>query len=113
MSWKKRGKAGWTGKKEAKSKPSVERNFAKDEIRQELKEIEEGDGFRYKAGGKNKNKIASLKYWIDLYERRAIAVKARGLDCRWFGYTRYNNGATEMKKELEELEEKNNDTKEI
>ena len=43
MSYKKRGQAGYTGKKEAKSKVSRERNYAKEEIRQELKEMEEGD----------------------------------------------------------------------
>ena len=102
-SWKKRGQAGWTGKKEAKSKVSRERNYAKEEIRQELKEIEEGEDFRYKAGGKNKNKIASLKYWIDLWENRAERAKIcnpHGM----FGYSWYTSGVKEMKEELAELE---------
>ena len=101
--YRKRGQAGYTGKKEAKSKVSRERNYAKEEIRQELKEMEEGDDFRYNAGGKKKNKIASLRYRIDLYAKRAKAAREsnrHGI----FGYSWYESSMTEMKEELDELE---------
>lgn len=106
MSYKKRGRAGWTGKKEAKSNPSRERNYAKDEIRQELKQIEEGDDFRYRASNKKKNKIVSLKYWIELYEAKAEKAKIRGDVCKYFGYSGWMDGAKQLKEKLAKLENK-------
>lgn len=47
MSYKKRGRAGWTGKKEAKGKIGRERIYAKKEIKQALTEIEAGEEYRY------------------------------------------------------------------
>lgn len=106
MSWKKRGQAGWTGKKEAKSKERRERNYAKGEIRQEMKKIEEGEDYREKAGSKKKNKIASLKHWRDWYLRRAEEAKAKKDNCIWTGFTTYSRRAEEMDKQIEEMENK-------
>ena len=63
MSYKKRGRAGWVGKKEAKTKIGRERNYAKKEIRQEIRQLEEGDDFRYR--NKPSKKILTTKQKIE------------------------------------------------
>ena len=101
--WKKRGQAGWVGKKEAKSKGRRERNFSKEEIRDEIKQIEEGDDFRYKGGGKNKDPIARQRYWVDYYERATKEAEARKDNCRWTGFGTYYNRFVEAKRQLEKM----------
>ena len=76
--YKKRGRAGWVGKKEAKGKIHRERNYEKQEIRQALQEIEEGDDYRYLHKAKRvKNEKARLENTIRWYERTIEKYKQR------------------------------------
>jgi hypothetical protein len=85
MSWKKRGKKGWLGKKTAKelSEPT-ERNYAKAEVKQALQEELEGDDFRYphyKASPnpekKLEGRVKSIKNNIIQWERMEEQYKRR------------------------------------
>ena len=116
MSYKKRGRAGWVGRKEAKSKIRRERNYAKSEIRQELRIVEEGEDFRYKHKSKkiltNKQKIEKRLAW---YERVLEEWTRPNREAQWKKYDhdswfgRYVNSlrdkAKKLKKELESYED--------
>lgn len=76
--YKKRGQAGWTGRKEAKSKNYIERNFAKQDIKQALEEIEAGEDYRYLHKAKKANDPETrLKKNIAWYERVLADYKMR------------------------------------
>ena len=103
MSYKKRARAGWCGRKEAKDKIYKERLYAKKEIAQAEQEILEGDSFRYNGSKRTPNKIAQLQYWLTLYARRMEDAKKRDDRCRWTGYSAYKSSYDKTKKELEDL----------
>ena len=108
--YKKRGRAGYVGKKEAKDKISRERNYAKKEIRQELKEIEEGDDFRYKHKAKKvltpEQKLEKNINWyqmiIEQWERPNR--KAGWMSDGWISgiIHRYKEKLKKLKKEKDE-----------
>jgi len=102
--YKKRGRAGWVGKKEAKDKEYRERLYAKKEISNEMKMLEQGEEFKEKTRKRKKNKIASLKYWIGRYEKRAGIAKSENYH-GMFGYSWYESMLKNYKKELAELED--------
>ena len=84
MNYKKRGRAGSCGKKEAKGKISRERNYAKEEVKQALKELDEGDEYRYphyarKELTKEQKTQKQLSWFEHIYERwtRPNDVKRR------------------------------------
>jgi len=79
MSWKKRGQAGWTGRKTAKNETKGrERQYGEQEVRQQLQEDFEGDEFRYTYQGKKvKNEQSRLENTIAWYERVLADYKMR------------------------------------
>ena len=101
MSWKKRGKSGWVGKKTAKeNSKGREREYGKQEVRQQLQEDFEGDEFRYRGGKKKKNEIARLEYSRDLYQRWANEGRES-----WWGAD-YQTQANHYQKQIDELKKK-------
>jgi hypothetical protein len=62
MSYKKRAREGWeTGKHHKKIANQSERMFAKEEIRNELNQIEAGEEFREKGSSRKKSGIQARK----------------------------------------------------
>lgn len=117
MSWKKRGQKGWTGAKTAKElTKGRERQYGESEIKQQLQEDFEGDEYRYTSGKRKKNEKARVKYRLAYYEQRlkveelkrdrAREKGERYHDCGWFGLSYYSSSVDRCKKELEELENK-------
>jgi len=103
-SYKKRARAGYCcSSKTFKERIYKERQAAKKEIAQAELEMIQGDEFRYKAGGHNKNKIAVLQHRLRRSERRAIDAKERGDTCRWFGWYGAEEDCKRIRKQLEEL----------
>jgi hypothetical protein len=77
MSYKKRSRSGYsTGKRYKKHSNRTERQYEKDEIRQQMTEITQGDEYREKGGGRNPNYIARQEYNISVYERWMIHAKS-------------------------------------
>ena len=117
MNWKKRGRKGWTGKKYAKNETKgSEREYGKQEVRQQLQEDFEGDNFRYTGGKKKRNLIARRKNWIKWYQRRIQEeelreerAKAKGESYRswsYFSTSHCRSRIEELEKEIEELKQK-------
>lgn len=101
MSWKKRGKKGWTGKKTAKNDTKGrERQYADQEIRQQIQEDFEGDDYRYNYHRKKQNEIARLEYSRDLYQRWANEGRES-----WWGAD-YQTQANHYQKQIDELKKK-------
>ena len=77
--WKKRGQAGWNGRKYAKEvSKHQERQFAKKEIKQELQEKLEGSDYRYKhlsRKGDPERKLRGRIKGIETYIQRWINRK--------------------------------------
>ena len=111
MSWKKRGKKGWTGKKTAKNDTKGrERQYADQEIRQQIQEDFEGDDFRYSGGKKNKNKMASLEYWRDRWKQRALEyeiIEEKEKRIGWMSSYKYKEWANDCQKQIDDLKKKN------
>ena len=103
MNWKKRGQAGWTGRKTAKeiSKGS-ERQYGKQEVRQQLQEDFEGDDFRYTHQGKKvKNEQSRLENTIVWYERVIADHKMRNY-VSWCGDGWLESGLKKAKAKWQE-----------
>ncbi len=75
--YKKRGRSGYAGSKEAKSKIRQERQFSKQEITEELKQHQQGEDFRYKHKSKAtpnpkrrlENQISRCELRVSRWER--------------------------------------------
>lgn len=112
MSYKKRGQAGWTGKKEAKRKVRRERNFSKEEIREIEKEMFQGEEYRVRSNSKKeltpKQKIERQlireKSKLDYWERPNIL--GRHNNDGWISgiISRYRDSIKKLEKKLEEFE---------
>lgn len=73
MTYRKRAKGGWNaGKAYKKESNRSERQFSKDEIKDELQEILEGEDFRYPHYSKTTNELEKTKYEIKSLEHRIV-----------------------------------------
>jgi len=117
MNWKKRGQAGWNGRKTAKNfSKSIERNYSKKEIKQQLIEDLEGDDYRYKGGGRKRNKRDQFRYYVDYYERclkteiiREERARAKGdtyWRCSYCDSSYYRNQIEYYKAKIKEIDQK-------
>jgi hypothetical protein len=110
MSWKKRGRKGWTGKKTAKNDTKGrERQYANQEIRQQIQEDFEGDDFRYNGGKKKKNEIASLEHWRDHWLKRALECEIREEKEKrigWMSSFKCKEWAREYQEKIDDLKKK-------
>ncbi len=95
MSYKKRARAGWTGKKEAKTKIYKERQHGKKEIDEAQEQILQGDDFRYKGSKKKKptkeqkvdNEIRWLEGRVEYWRRPNIQNSIHDSMNSWIGRT--------------------------
>lgn len=110
MNWKKRGQKGWTGKKTAKNDTKGrERQYAEQEIKQQLQEDFQGDEFRYSGGKKKKNEIASLEFWRDRWNQRALEYQIREEKEKRIGFMssyEYRKWAEELQNKIDDLKKK-------
>lgn len=106
--YKKRGQAGWNGRKTAKEISKYkERQFSKTEIKQEMQEHLEGDEYRYRhKKSPTPNEKARLEYNLSLYKKWAAAAKARGEMSGWCGYHTYLSDIEKIEKQIEEFDKK-------
>lgn len=113
MNWKKRGQKGWTGKKYAKNETKGrERQYADQEVKQQIQEVFEGDEFRYNGGRKKKNEIASLEYWRDHWIKRALEYEIKEEKeekekrISWMSSFKYKQWAREYQEKIDKLKDK-------
>lgn len=88
MSYKKRAREGWeTGKHHKKIANQSERMFAKEEIRDELNQIESGEEFREKGHSRKKTrfeKLTGLLVRIEAMKERSIGRIWSMLTPHWY-----------------------------
>jgi hypothetical protein len=116
MNWKKRGQAGWNGRKTAKKLPGIERQYGKTEARQQLQEHFEGDDYRHKGGIRSRSRKGQLQYRVDYYERclknevlKEEKARANGdvyWRSNWCDSSYYRSSIKKMKEEIKEIDTK-------
>jgi L-lactate utilization protein LutB len=88
MSYKKRAREGWeTGKHHKKIANQSERMFAKEEIRNELNQIEAGEEFREKGSSRKKSvleRLENLLVGIQARKERSAAYNWSWLTPSWY-----------------------------
>lgn len=97
MSYKKRGREGWIGKKSAKEAEGSERIYAKEEIKQELNKIEAGDSYIEKGKVRKRNEVARLESRLAKAEAGQKTWTQRD---SWLGKF-YRDWVKELKEKLE------------
>lgn len=106
--YKKRAKEGWeTGKGAKKNSNRQERQYEKQEVREELAEYEEGEDFKYKRKSQkifkgNKKLIHSLETKIARIEKWLRRLNLYENSSCWIG-NRIESGKQELKKLKKEL----------
>ena len=108
-SYRKRAKAGWCGGKSYKQQAnSAEREYAKREIEQELKQMHEGEDFRYTfPSRKTRTALDKAKSSLKWYEERLEYynrpnIKAMHTRCGTYFFNDHLNHIRSQIKKLEE-----------
>lgn len=119
-SYKKRARARWeTGKHAKESANSSERIYSKKELNDEMREVLEGDNFRYK--GKSKKKLTAeqkIKKQLKWYESRLEYWERPNIQNRDSCFLRdnlissYKDSVKKMTKQLEEIKKKKDEKEE-
>jgi hypothetical protein len=102
MSYKKRAREGWeTGKHHKKIANQSERMFAKEEIRDELNQMEAGEEFREKGSSRKKTRLEKLTGLLVRIE--AMRERSVGRIWTWLTPNWYNQWATKVKEKIGRL----------
>lgn len=109
MTYKKRARNGWnTGKCHKKNANSRERTYAKEEIKNELEEVTEGEDFRYRHRRSRKRTwIQRLERMLAWYDRYIEKLDSNPPAFPYYGSDYFRNKRNALLNKIKELKEKN------
>jgi len=109
MTYKKRARNGWnTGKHCKRNSNNRERTYAKEEIKNELEEVIEGEDFRYRHRRSRKRTwLQRLERILAWYDRYIEKLDSNPPIFSYHGSDYYRKKRNELLKKIKELKERN------